>query len=66
MKNKLTKELVKSAIDKNIAYVEAMMKSDQKDNPQIEKSITETIGRIDALQCVLDAMNGDATMIMFL
>jgi len=66
MKNKLTKELVQAAIDKNTSYVDALMQSDQKDNPQIVKSVTEALGRIDALKCVLDAMNGDASMMKYL
>ena len=62
-KNRLTIAMVEKALRKNIDFVDAMLKSEQKDNPQIVKMVTEAVGRIDAYQAVLDAMRGDVTTI---
>jgi len=65
MKNKLTIAMVQKALRKNIDFVDTMLKSEQKDNPQIVKMVTEAVGRIDAYQAVLDAMRGDTVAINF-
>ena len=62
-KNRLTIAMVEKAIKKNLDFVDAMMKSAQKDNPQIVKMVEGATGRIDAYQAVLDAMRGDVTTI---
>lgn len=62
-KNRLTIAMVEKAIKKNLDFVDAMMKSAQKDNPQIVKMVDGATGRIDAYQAVLDAMRGDVTTI---
>ena len=59
MKNKLTVTDVKKALQKNLDFVDHTMKSEQKDNPQVIKMTEQAVGRIDALQAVLDAMHGD-------
>jgi len=57
--NKLTIKDVRKALQKNLDFVDHTMKSNQKDNPQVIKMTEQAIGRIDALQAVLDAMRGD-------
>ena len=61
MKNKLTIASVEKALKKNLDYVDCCMKSDQKDNPQVVEMKLQAVGRVDALQAVLDAMRGDAS-----
>ena len=65
MKNKLTIASVEKALKKNLDYVDYCMKSDQKENPQVVEMKLQAVGRVDALQAVLDAMRGNpSTMTM--
>ena len=65
MKNKLTIASVEKALKKNLDFVDHCMKSDQKENPQVIQMKLQAVGRVDALQAVLDAMRGDpSTMSM--
>jgi hypothetical protein len=64
--NKLTIKDVRKALQKNLDFIDHTMKSDQKDNPQVVKMTLQAVGRIDALQAVLDAMRGDKSGIGFI
>lgn len=62
MKNKLTITAVEKALRRNLDFVDHCIKSEQKDNPQVEVMRNQAVGRVDALQAVLDAMRGDLSM----
>ena len=52
----MTRKLIQKTIDRNMTFVH---NNKNERNPQIKEMVLQAMSRVEALQAVLDSLNGD-------